>query len=161
MNIYSLYKHVKISYSCCEEVSIVSVIFIRQLKMSLNEQRIFEINITEKRLFKNAMKSNVGWPHGAASHHQILCQIWKKKDQNETNGGRNRKTWNLFEIITYLRMTQASFCWSVRLYPLIKQWMQQKSVRLTKNYNATLKSFLQLNIRLGCATYIGKLRQCT
>lgn len=32
--------------------------------------------------------------------------------------------------------------------------MQQKSVRLTKNYNATLKSFLQLNIRLGCATYV-------
>lgn len=93
MNIYSLYKHVKISYSCCEEVStcIVSVIFIRQLKMSLNEQRIFEINITAKRLFKNAMKSDVGWPHGAAGHHQILCQIWEKKDQNETNGGRNRK----------------------------------------------------------------------
>lgn len=91
MNIYSLYKHVKISYSCCEEVSIVSVIFIRQLKMSLNEQRIFEINITAKRLFKNAMKSDVGWPHGAASHHKILCQIWKKKDRNETNGGRNRK----------------------------------------------------------------------
>lgn len=60
MNIYSLYKHVKISYSCCEKVSIVSVIFIRQLKMSLNEQRIFEINITAKRLFKNAMKSDVG-----------------------------------------------------------------------------------------------------
>lgn len=79
MNIYSLYKHVKISYSCCEEVSIVSVIFIRQLKMSSNEQRIFEINITAKRLFKNTMKSDVGWPHGAASHHQILCQIWKKK----------------------------------------------------------------------------------
>lgn len=57
MNIYSLYKHVKISYSCCEEVSIVSVIFIRQLKMSLNEQRIFEINITAKRLFKTPWKA--------------------------------------------------------------------------------------------------------
>lgn len=158
MNIYSLYKHVKISYSCCEEVSIVSVIFIRQLKMSLNEQRIFEINITAKRLFKNAMKSDVGWPHGAASHHQILCQIWKKKIKTKQMVEETGKTWNLFEI-TYLRMTQASFCWSVRLYPLIKQWMQQKSVRLTKNYNATLKSFLQLNIRLGCATYIGNVHK--
>lgn len=160
MNIYSLYKHVKISYSCCEEVSIVSVIFIRQLKMSLNEQRIFEINITAKRLFKNAMKSDVGWPHGAASHHQILCQIWKKKDQNETNGGRNRK--NIEFVWDHLSTNDTSeFLLERAIVPLIKQWMQQKSVRLTKNYNATLKSFLQLNIRLGCATYIGKLRQCT
>lgn len=160
MNIYSLYKHVKISYSCCEEVSIVSVIFIRQLKMSLNEQRIFEINITAKRLFKNAMKSDVGWPHGAASHHQILCQIWKKKDQNETNGGRNRK--NIEFVWDHLSTNDTSEFLLERAIVSFNQTVNaEKSVRLPKNYNATLKSFLQLNIRLGCATYIGKLRQCT
>lgn len=91
MNIDSLYKHVKISYSCCEEVSIVSVIFIRQLKMSLNEQRIFEINITAKRLFKNAMKSErrlTAWSSKSSSN---FVSNLEKKDQNETNGGRNRK----------------------------------------------------------------------
>lgn len=120
MNIYSLYKHVKISYSCCEEVSIVSVIFIRQLKMSLNEQRIFEINITAKRLFKTPWKATSADRMEQQVIIKFCVKFGKKKIKTKQMVEETGKTLNLFEI-TYLRMTQASFCWSVRLYPLIKQ----------------------------------------